>query len=112
MEDSPQLQNAMPTPASLSAWIADMRKKKGSEYDQSLNGEYGKFISVTNLIALPSFVEAVNTIDVKSRKLIGVSSEVMEESLKNLGIRAKILASRSNAMWDIQMGTKEAASRR
>lgn len=48
------------------------------------------------------------TTDIKSRKLTGVNREAMEEALESLNIRAKVLARRSNAMWDILLSTEDA----
>lgn len=45
------------------------------------------------------------TADVKTRKVIAVNRMMMEEASN---IRAKLIGSRSNAMWDIHLATKEA----
>lgn len=50
------------------------------------------------------------TADVKSRKYMSVSREAIEEPLKALNIRAKMLAQMSNAMWDILFATEEVAN--
>lgn len=47
--------------------------------------------------------------DVKSRKLIGVRKETMEKALNSLSIKPKVLAKRSNAIWDILLATKQEA---
>lgn len=49
------------------------------------------------------------TSDVKTHKLIGVSRECMEEALKVLNIHPKILARRSNALWDLLLASEEQA---
>lgn len=61
-------------------------------------------------------METVNTptisllvTDIKTRKLIAVNREVMKKALQNLQIAAKILARRSNAMWDNLLVTEDAA---
>lgn len=91
----------MITPASPSAWAADRPKKKGPENYNSRKESYGKFISGNELIGSTTEDIAVNTrtitlltTDVKKRKLIGVSKELMAESLKSVSIRAKILVQR------------------
>lgn len=48
------------------------------------------------------------TTDVKSLKLTEVSREMMAEALKRLKIGPKILARRSNALWDM-LATEEEA---
>lgn len=48
------------------------------------------------------------TLDVKSRKLTGISSDVMEEALKSLNIGSKILACQTNTTWDNLLVTEEA----
>lgn len=65
---------------------------------------------------MSSLLEAVNiktislfTMDVKTSKPIGVNRDCMEEALKSLNIEAKVLARRSNAMWDILLATKDSA---
>lgn len=40
---------------------------------------------------------------------LGVSREIMVEYLKGLNIAPKVLANRSNAMWDILLVKKEEA---
>lgn len=62
------------------------------------------------LIAVPSVVETINkadhlplTTDVKRRKIIVVSMDVTGESLKSHNITVKVLARRSNAMWNIML---------
>lgn len=59
-------------------------------------------------LTFPEALEAVNTRivslqtnDVKSRELIGVSKETMEEALKTLNISPKVLARRTSAMWNV-----------
>lgn len=50
--------------------------------------------------------------DVKTRKLIGVNREIMEETLRIFNISAKVLlVRRSNAMWDILLPTEDAAAK-
>lgn len=48
------------------------------------------------------------TMDIKTRMLIGVNRNIMEEALKGLNIGAELLVCRSNDMWDILLKTKEA----
>lgn len=110
--DSPQKQDQIPTVASPSTWAADRLKEKGPEYYNSLKEGYKKFISGNELLAVLSVLEAINTrtiflqtTDMKSKKLIGVS----REALKSLNVGAKVFARRYNAMWDILLGTEEAA---
>lgn len=78
--------------------------------------QYENFVSDNELIPMPSLLETVNTkiislltTDIKSSKLIGVSREIMEDALKSLNIGTKVLACRSNAMWDILLQTEDVA---
>lgn len=48
------------------------------------------------------------SMDIKTWKLIGVSRDTMEETLKSLEIGPKTLAKRSNAMWDVLLEKEEA----
>lgn len=47
--------------------------------------------------------------DIKSRKLIPINRAAMEEALKCLNIGAKVLARRSNAIWNVLVETENAA---
>lgn len=49
------------------------------------------------------------TVDVKTQKYIAVNKAIIEEALKTLNIGEKVLARRSNAIWDIVLATEEAA---
>lgn len=78
--------------------------------------EYKDCINGKELLTIP---EALNTVtsrtisllptDIKTRKLIGVIRVVMEEALKIIKKAPKILAKRSNAMWDVLLATEEEA---
>lgn len=57
--------------------------------------------------AVASRTISLLTIDLKTRKLIGISREIMEESQNSLNFSTKMLARRSNAMWDILLDTVE-----
>lgn len=47
------------------------------------------------------------TTDLVTRRLIGVSRETMAERLKSLQILPKVLARRTNPMWDILLACEE-----
>lgn len=49
------------------------------------------------------------TADVNMRTFIVVNREMMEEKLEALNIGARVLARRSNAMWEILLATEKAA---
>lgn len=49
------------------------------------------------------------TTNIKSRKLISVKRDGMVEALKSLNIGVKVLARRTNAMWDILLVSEEKA---
>lgn len=59
------------------------------------------------LVAVTTRTISLLTTDVKTKKLIGVSMEILEETLKSLNIAIKVLAKRSNAMWDTIIGDKD-----
>lgn len=72
--------------------------------------------SKNELLPVPSLLEAVNTktipllaTNVKTHKLSAVNRDCREEALKILNIGAKVLARRSNAMWDILFATEDSA---
>lgn len=67
--------------------------------------KYKESIAENELLNIPSVFDAVShrmisllTLDVKTRRLIGVSREIIEEVLKSLSISPKIWARNSNAM--------------
>lgn len=47
------------------------------------------------------------TTDVKTRRLLGISRQIMEEALKSLNASPKILVRQSNTMWDILLATSD-----
>lgn len=49
------------------------------------------------------------TTDVKTRKLVGVSRETIEEALTSLNIGASVLTKQSNTMSDILLASEEVA---
>lgn len=74
-----------------------------------MKDEYRDYIKGNELLTIVEVLNAVTTrtislltSDVKTRKLIGVSREAVEEALKYLQIVPKILAKRSNVMWDLE----------
>lgn len=92
--------------------IGEKRAPKGPTYSKGLREEYSSFISGHELLTLPIAMEAMTmrtisllTTDVKTWKLIAVSRETMKEALKALNTGAKVLARRSNAMWDNLLAT-------
>lgn len=76
--------------------------------------KYQNYISGNELLTIPSALEAISKMtisllasDVNTRKLMGVSREGMGEVLMGLNIVVKVLARRTNAMWDIFLTSKE-----
>lgn len=62
-----------------------------------------------DLHAVKARIICLLTSDIKSWKLIGVSRETLEEALKSLNIAPKVLARRSNTMWNILLATEQEA---
>lgn len=82
---------------------------KGLDYYKGLRKVYSSFISGDELLPVPSVMEAFTrrTISllmtvIKMQKFIAVNREILEEALK-------VLAHRSNAMWDILLAAEEVA---
>lgn len=78
-----------------------------------MQDHYREFISGNELPTVPSTLEAVATrtvsllaTDAKTRKLVGVSRVVMEEEQ-----RTKAPTKKSNVVYDILLGSKEAAEK-
>lgn len=71
------------------------RSKKGLEYYEDQKGKHKEVIAGNELLTFPSIFEAVSydttsllTMDVKTRRLIGVSGDIMEEAMKSFKILA------------------------
>lgn len=103
-------QSQVAPPVAPSAWEVN-RPKKGPEYYEAQKEKYKESISGNELLNIPSVFDAVShrmisllTLDVKTRWLISVSREIMEEVLKSLSISLKIVARNSNVMWDGRQG--------
>lgn len=89
----------IPTSTSLLAWAGNRPAKKEPEYYSGLKEQYEKFVFGNELLPMTLLLNVVSTktislltTDVKSHKFIGVNRENMEETLKSLNIRAKVLA--------------------
>lgn len=74
------------------------------------------FIKGNKLLTILEAIDVIKTrnlslltTDIGTWRFIGVNRETMEEVLKNLKIGPKILARRSNALWDILLATEEKA---
>lgn len=97
-------------------WVVN-RPKKGLNYYEVLKKKFQPFqpfIVENELLAVPSVMETVNTraisllmTDMMSWRFIIISRDGMEEALKSLNIGVKVLARRSNVMWDILLVSKE-----
>lgn len=78
--------------------------KKAPIINAQLQGKYEEYVKGNEF---PTFPEALETGNI--RKMIGVSSERIEEALKFLKIDLKILNRRSNILWDILLATEQDA---
>lgn len=110
MAEIPQEEPLATQPSTL-AWTTES-PPKAPDYYKDLRDEYSSFIFSHELFPMLQVIEAVAartisllTADVKLRKYMAVSREAMEEAIKE----AKVLARRSNAMWDILLVTEERA---
>lgn len=95
-----------------SAWT-EVRSKKDAEYYEELRKKYEEFTKGNEILTIKEAFDTINikTADIKSRNLIGVSRETMEEALKSLNITPKILARRTRALWDLLIATEEEAKK-
>lgn len=67
---------------------------------QYLNGK--EFLTIPEALgAVTTGIISLLTPDVKTRKLIDINRDVMEEPMKSLEVRTKFLAKLLNAMWNI-----------
>lgn len=72
--------------------------------------ERNEFFTIREAVnAVNSRIISLLTANVKSQKLIGVSRGSMEGALKSINVAPNVLARRSNAMWDILLGTEQEA---
>lgn len=90
--------------------------KNFPNYYTGLKEAYEKLISGKEILPVTSLLEAASvkrisllTTDDKTHKLIGANRKIMEEALKSQNIAAKILAPRSNPMWNILLPTEAVA---
>lgn len=93
---------------------AKKKKKKDANFYEEQRKTFEGTFKENEFLTIPEALEAVNTrlialltSDVKSRKLTGVSRETMVEVLKTLKIYPKVLARRTNALWDILLPTEQ-----
>lgn len=105
-----------PVSSAKSVWAEDRPRGKNAEYYEELRVQLkdtfkeNEFLTIEEaFMAVKKKTVSLLTSDIKSRKLIGVSRETMEEVLKVLQISPKVLARRSNAMWDILLPTEQDA---
>lgn len=90
-------------------WASLRFKRKDAAHSASMKEHYQEFISSNELIRLSSALKSGGhkdclSVDAKTRKLFRVIRDTMEESLKT-----RILAQRSNTMWDILLDSEELA---
>lgn len=85
-----------------------MRPMKRSPEDYiTLREKYAPYTKSNKFLAIPEALDAVTTqtisltMNVVTRCLIGVGRETMKEALQSLQICPKILARRSDALWNI-----------
>lgn len=90
-----------PVPLTESSWVAARPPKEGCPT---------LYISGNELLTIPSALEAVATktlslltIDIKTRKSVGVSRETIER----LNIAVCVIVTRSTAIWDFLLATEE-----
>lgn len=113
--DAPPAQTENTTPAEKLGWTENRPKKKDSAYYEEQRGKYEKYLQGDEFLTIPEGLGAVNakvislvTSDIKNRRLIRVSRDSTEESLKSIKITPRILA-RSSAMWNLRLGPEEEA---
>lgn len=102
----------------VSAWVANKSLKKSPKEYEPLEERYATYSNVNELLKIHEVLEEVVTktislltTDVITHSLLGVGRDIMEEALKGLQIPAKILAKRSNAMWDVLVASKVEAKK-
>lgn len=96
------------------SWCENRLKKKGAAYYVDQRGNFEDSFKGNEFLTLTQSLEDINTrivslltSYVKTRKLIGVRNENMEETLKTLRISPKVLARRTNALWNILLPTEQ-----
>lgn len=80
--------------------------------------KYEEYTNGNELLTIQEAFDAVNTrtislltTDVKSRNLISVCRETMEEALKSLKTKTRILARWSRVMWDLLLTSEQEAKK-
>lgn len=92
-------------------------EKKDAAYYSTQRTKSEKYIKGNEFHTILEGLDTVNTrticlltIDMMSCKFIGVSRETREEAIKSLNIGPKVLARRSNTMWEILLANKQEAN--
>lgn len=97
MVESPQ-QQPESTPPPVSEWSARRPTKRSPEDYVALREKYAPYTKGNEFLTIPEALDSVTTrtisltTDMVTRRLIGVGTETMDETLKSLQIRSKILA--------------------
>lgn len=99
-----------------STWASATSQKKNAQHFAGMQEHFCDYISDNVLLTILSALEAVATknislltTDVKTRNLVGVSRETIEDALTSLNIDASVLTKQSNAMLDILLASEEVA---
>lgn len=97
--NTPPVQTENTAAAKKQAWSDSGPKKKYAAYYEEQRAKYEQYPQENEFLTIPEALKAVNakiislvTSDVKTRRLIGVSRDTMEETLKSLKITPRILA--------------------
>lgn len=112
--------NILTTPTPVSpvkmTWYENRLKMNDTAYYVAQRGKFEESFKGNEFLTIPEALKAVNTriislltSNIKTRKLIGVSRENMEDALKTLHIIPKVLARKTNALWDILLPTEQQA---
>lgn len=86
-------------------WGSAVPRKKNATHFEEMQSQYQEIASVLERVATRTV--SLLTADVKTRKLVGVSREIMWSSWKSFDIPARVLCKRIDAMWDILLKKKE-----
>lgn len=102
-----------PVSTEKNAWADNRPVTKDATYNASQKEKFENSFKGNEFLTINEALEAVNTrtislltSDIKTWKLIGISRDAMEDALK---INPKVLARRTNALWDILLQTEQQA---
>ena len=98
------------------SWKTTIKRPK--DYEKDKMGKYAPYFKDNIILPIPGISDLLEprilslvVVDLKDRKLVGLTKEVFEELLQTADISAQYFCRGSFATWDVQLPTKEQAAK-